>query len=78
MASERLNHYIGAHEHEEARIGYRCGWPRREDRAHDSGGAWCAQGKVRRPQWVDVTKPIFEQVRCRASRKVAAKERSKD
>ena len=40
-------------------------------------GYGALKGKYVVRKGVDVTKPVFEQVRCRASRKVAAKDRSK-
>jgi hypothetical protein len=41
-------------------------------------GYGALKGKYVVRKGVDVTKPIFEQVRCRAGRKIAPKGRSKD
>ena len=78
MGSEPPNHYIGPmttkkHASDTVVVG----------RDAKTGrlipaGYGALKGKYVVRKGVDVTKPIFEQVRCRAGRKIAPKGRSKD
>ena len=77
MASEPSNHYIGAMSTKKrASNTVTVGRDAKTGRMLPAGyGA--LKGKYVVRKGIDITKPIFEQVGCRDSRKVAAKERSK-